>query len=97
MPEDGGAKDSVLDQLRKNWVIITFVAWVIMTWANFRGDLAGLNKDVDSLNAQVTALNIELRNSQMQVANINGDIKEIKTSIDFIKDRVTNQGYYTAY
>lgn len=79
------------EQLRKNWVIIVFLAGLIVGWTNIQNQIRVNLASIEQTKLDVVALSVKVEAAQTAVSNINGDIKEIKASLSFIKDRLTRQ------
>lgn len=82
------AKIDYFEQLRKNWVIVAFIVSLIVAWTNIQADIKSTNKDVASLQVDNVALELKISQYQRQVSDISGDIKAIKESLTFIKDKI---------
>lgn len=80
---------NLLEQLRKNWVIIVFITGCIVGWTNIQGRLSQNELDIVRIRTDLIAIQLKVDNSQEQVSSIQGDIKEIKASLSFIRDRLT--------
>lgn len=74
----------LLTTLRENWFLIVFIAGMAVTWGNFASDLSAQNIRIATLETRVAEQNKD-------VSTIQGDLKEIKANINFIKDQVTRK------
>ncbi len=76
------------EQLRKNWVIIAFIVSLIVAWTNIQSSLATQEKEISDMKVTQVALELKIDSYQRQVSDISGDIKAIKESLSYIKDKV---------
>ncbi len=88
MTEQPRTKIDYLEQLRKNWPVILFIGAFIMGYANIQNDIKASAKELDDLKVKNLAIELKVENYQNQVADISGDIKAIKESLSYIKDKV---------
>lgn len=87
---NNGRRIDYWDQLRKNWFIIVFIGAVIMAWSNIQNEIADNKDEIDTMKLNVAALGVQVDTTKSQIAEVSGDIKEIKTSIEFIKESLSS-------
>ncbi len=81
-------KVDFVEQLRKNWPIILFIGTIIFGWNDMKNDNAENAKDIADQKVELVAIKLKTENYQVQVAEISGDIKAIKESLTYIKEKV---------
>lgn len=72
-----------LQFLRDNWVILAFMVGIIVSWTQFQGRVAALEVDVARHDSTID------QNSST-VNTLIADIREIKVSLEFIKDQLAD-------
>lgn len=72
---------TIIDSLAKYWVIITFFVGMAVTWGVFSAQFSSAQKDISALRSKVEA-------SDATFTQLKVDIQEIKTTLEFIKDKV---------
>lgn len=77
-----------LEQLRKNWFIILFIAGIIVGWTNFQNRIDQTDKDNVNLGIRLSAVEVKSDTNQSQISSTAGDIKEINAKLTFIQDRL---------
>ncbi len=77
-----------MEQLRKNWPIILCLVGIIVGWNNLKNENSLNAKDIAEQKVETIALRLKVENYQVQVSDISGDIKAIKESLTFIKDKI---------
>ncbi len=77
-----------LEQLRKNWPIVLAIVGIVIGWNNLKNDNQANSTEINDVKVQIVALTLKNENNQAQMAEISGDIKAIKESLTFIKDKV---------
>ncbi len=86
-------KVNFLEQFRKNWPIVAFITTLITSlvfgWANIQNNLKVNEKDIAQLRVDLVAIEVKIESYKAEVSNISGDIKAIKESLSFIRDRLT--------
>ncbi len=80
---------NILEQLRKNWVIITFIVGVVVGVTKIQSDIKQNALEIQQLRVDIIALNIKVEEDQKVVNSVTGDIKEIKATLSFIRQAVT--------
>lgn len=84
-------KIDYFEQLKKNWVIIVFIAGLIVGWTNLNNKQEELQTQISAQSTRILALEVKYDGLQAQVSNVSGDIKEIKASLSFIKDKISGK------
>lgn len=79
------------EQFRKNWVIIAFIASLIVGWTNIQNGQKVLQAQIDQAKLELTSLRLKQESADGKVAEISGDIKEINAKLTFISDQLTKK------
>ena len=74
-------RQTFLQLISQYWFLILFVGGMLVTWGTFSNKIAVLEQRVATIETSQQKINDTI--SEMQ-----GDIREIKTSVLFIKDAV---------
>ncbi len=82
------SKVDFIEQLRKNWFVVLFIGGIVVGWTNIQSDLKVTEKDIAEVKVDMVAANLRIDGYQKQVSDISGDIKAIKESLSFIKDKI---------
>lgn len=69
------------EQIRKNWFLFVFLASVVMGYAQIQNRL-------DNLEGRTTKIELRADTYEKSVNDLRSDIASIKTSLDFIKDKL---------
>lgn len=72
-------------------MIIVFIASAVLGWGNIKNDISANNKDIAQLRMEVTAMQLKQTASDTQIISLSGDIREIKTSLIFIRQALTGK------
>lgn len=67
--------------LKSNWIIYAFLVQLIINWT-----ITGTR--LDSLEIRVSKIESELTSNELLLIEIQKDIVEVKTSLEFIKQRL---------
>lgn len=79
---------SILDTLRKNWYLALFIGATILAWGNLQNDTTANKIAIESLKVEIEKLEQQREEDRDQVSAIEGDIKEIKANILFIRENI---------
>ena len=72
---------SFVPALSKHWFLIVFFGGMILTWGRFEMKVAYLE-------SRQEALELSQKDTTATIVSMSGDIREIKTTLQFIKERV---------
>lgn len=74
-------KDNFLTEITKHWAIIVFLVGMAVTWGRFESR-------INTMETKLTALEIKQEKSADVLSELQGDLREIKTSLKFIEQRL---------
>lgn len=80
---------NIIEQARKNWVVVVFIVSLIVGWTNIQSDLKKNQEDIVQIRTDNVALAVKLDATQKDLLGIAGDIKEINASLSFIRATLT--------
>lgn len=78
------------DAVKSNWAVIAMLVSAVVGWANVQSDIGYLRDQVRLLAEAQKLSDLKIEQFQEDVADISGDIKEIKASISFIRDSISD-------
>lgn len=85
-------KINYMEQLRKNWFIIVAIASLIIAWTNIQNNISALQKENSDSKIELAALKVQVETTKNQYSAdysiLSGDIREIKTSLVFIQQKI---------
>ncbi len=68
---------NLLNQIKSNWMILTFLVLLIIGYTNQNSDIAQAKSDINSL-----------KSLQMDISDLKIKVERIDTTVQFIKDKV---------
>lgn len=74
-------KPSAIEVIKNYWFIIAFFLGMAVTWGTFITKFS-------SIESEVNTIKIEAKADQAVLTTLQIDIREIKTSLEFIKEKV---------
>lgn len=74
-------KQSVLQFISQYWFLIFFIGGMLVTWGVFQ-------QRIDSQDARIVILETQTANNNQVLTTLQVNIGEIKTSLEFIKQRL---------
>lgn len=76
-------QDRFLIDVAKHWPIVVVFASILMTWGVF-------SNRISTLEAQVAVLKVQNDKNTDSVSDVKVSLGEIKTSLDFIKEKLND-------
>ncbi len=84
-------KPTFIEQFRKNWMIVCVISSAIIFYANSQKDFAQAKEDISELKTKINTMEVKRDQDQQQFYAIVGDIREIKTSVEFLKENIVKK------
>lgn len=74
-------KDDFINSLSKHWFLLVFLVGMAITWGRFETKLQAVEVRQDNMDSKLSLV-------ESSVGDIKGDLREIKTTLQFIKERI---------
>lgn len=74
-------KDEFYQSITKHWPIIVFFLGMAVTWGRFESR-------INTQEAKISALELRQEKTSDSLSSIQGDLREIKTSLKFIEQKL---------
>lgn len=74
-------KDDFINSLSKHWFLLVFIVGMAITWGRFETKLQAVEVRQDNMDSKLSLV-------ESSVGDIKGDLREIKTTLQFIKERL---------
>lgn len=74
-------KQSFLQLISQYWFLILFLGGMAVTWGSF-------SQRISVIESKITIIETRQEKADEIITSVQGDLREIKTSLEFIKERL---------